>query len=425
MDRLEVLTSHLPAGATRTRCVSAAPPQQRQMLSGIRVVELATVIAGPACAAVMADFGADVVKVERPGGDSWRGDRATKTPDDPWGGPHFAQNNRGKRSVVLDLKQPGHLQALRRLIRTADVFVTNVRYPALKRMGLDYESLKAEHPRLIFAILTAWGLQGERSGDPGYDVGAFWAASGLQDFTKPTNDGHVGQFPPGIGDHMTSLQLLSGVALALWHRDKTGCGKMVEASLLRSGIWGMAYPLLNTALNPGGKFIREPRTQHYRPTFNVYKCSDDTWLQLLGLDLGRFDAKICAALGISPEDIAGKPGPAVIALFDAKFGTKPSTYWEPRLKENGVWYQRAVGLGEVLADPQAHAVGAYAKVEGVSFPLIACPVQISGESHMPTLRPPVCGEHTVEVLASLGYSKDAADGIHTATKKWQRGAGSD
>jgi len=260
-------------------------------MEGLKVIELATVVAAPACTATMADFGAQVIKIERPGGDTWRKDRADKTPEDSWGGPHFAQNNRGKKSIVLDLKNKEHMAAFHALLKDADVFVTNVRSGALERMGLDYGTLHRLYPRLVYGILSAWGLSGPRRNDPGYDVGAFWAAAGLQDFSKPTNDGHVGQFPPAVGDHMTSLQLLGGIALALWHRDKggpmdKGQGQLVDASLLRSGIWAMAYPLLNTALNPGSAFIREPRTTHYRPTFNVYKCADGEWLQLLGLDPG-------------------------------------------------------------------------------------------------------------------------------------------
>ena len=198
-------------------------------------------VAAPSCCAVLADLGATVIKVERQGiGDTWRLDRAHLTPDSAWeGGPHFANNNRGKQSVQLDVKDPLHLAAMKKLISTADVFVTNVRSRALDRAGLGYPALSKQFPSLIYAILTAWGLEGPRADDPGYDVGAFWAATGLQDFSKPADDGHVGQFPPAIGDHLTAMQLVAGVALGLFHRARTGRGQLVDTALLRSGIWGM------------------------------------------------------------------------------------------------------------------------------------------------------------------------------------------
>jgi len=315
---------------------SAGPP----LLAGIKVVELATVVAAPSCCAVLADLGATVIKVERQGvGDTWRLDRAHLTPDAQWGGgPHFANNNRGKQSIQLDVKDPTHMAALKQLISTADVFVTNVRSRALDRAGLGYASLSWEYPGLVYAILTAWGLDGPRADDPGYDVGAFWAATGLQDFSKPTDDGHVGQFPPAIGDHMTAMQLVAGIALALFHRTATGRGQLVDTALLRSGIWGMAYPMLNVACAPGQKFVREPRTHHYRPSFNVYKCQDDRWLQLLGLEADRFIPPLLKALGLQPSQLASLDNVATISLFDAVFASQPAAHWEARLQADAVWY---------------------------------------------------------------------------------------
>ena len=423
MHRVDVLESHLgKAAAQSAKCDVEV---KSGILKGIRVVELATIIAGPACGALMADMGAEVIKVERPGGDPWRGDRANKLPDSETGGPHFTQNNRGKKSIVLDLKNKQHHTAMLKLLQSADVFITNVRYQSLEKSGLGYEALKKLNSRLVYAILTAWGMEGDKKNDPGYDVGAFWAASGLQDFSKPTDDGHVGQFPPGIGDQMTALQLLSGVSLALWHRDRTGEGQFVEASLLKSGIWGMSYPLLNTALNPGGAFIREPRTNHYRPTFNVYKCKDGAWIQLLGLDLGRFDAAICKALGLNYDIVHPQSNPAKIHVFENVFITEDSKHWEAKLDENKVWYQRALRLDEVLQAPQAHAVGSFVNIPGVQHPLVTSPVSLSAGKgvHGPQGEAPVCGDHTVEVLEGIGMTAHEAASIHNSTVKWVRSKG--
>lgn len=411
-----------------TSLAGSGPP----VLQGVRVIELATVIAAPSASAVLADFGATVIKVERLGvGDTWRLDRANLTPDSAWGGgPHFANNNRGKRSVALDVKDPVHLEALKTLIRSADVFVTNVRSGALDRAGLGYPQLSKECPRLVYAILSAWGLDGPRVNDPGYDVGAFWAASGMQDFTKQSDDATPGNFPPGIGDHLTAMQLVAAIALALYHRQRTGAGQLVDAALLRSGIWGMSYPFLNTACAPDKRFVREPRSDHYRPSFNAYRCADGVWLQLLGLDWQRFLRPLCRALRLphaESDGVAIGPGWALpkpeldacgadelarqrrtIARFDAAFATAPSKVWEVALAEEGVWFQRVAAIDEVLTEPQAQA--AFAAVDWAPFPVVRCPFQLGcSTSHGPAGPPPRAGAHTAAALREVGVG-DAAIG---------------
>jgi len=211
---------------------------------------------------------------------------------------------------------------------------------------------------------------------------------------------------------MTSLQLLAGIGLALWHRDKCGKGQLVDASLLRSGIWAMAYPLVNTALNPGGKFIREPRTTHYRPTFNVYKCADGQWIQLLGLDPGRFDAVLCDCLGLDPQEIARLDNVGQIAAFDREMIKRPSYEWTALFDQKGMWYQRAVDLGEVLQDKQAWAMDTYTKVPGSKYPYINSPLQLGcSDQHGPAGPPPLCGEHTREVLLQAGVEPKTVEQI--------------
>ena len=378
------------------------------LLAGVKVVELATVIAAPTGACMLADFGADVIKVERLGvGDTWRLDRAHLTPDSAWGGgPHFANNNRGKRSIQIDVKDPTHLAALQQLIGTADVFLTNVRPKALERCGLCYPSLAARFPRLVYAILTAWGLRGPKADDPGYDVGAFWAASGMQDFTRHDDGDKPGNFPPGAGDHITSMQLVAGVALALLHRQTTGRGQLVDTCLLRSGIFGLGYPMLNVACAPGQKMVREPRTHHYRPSFNCYKCADGAWLQLLGLDHVRLMPRLLRALGLAAADVAGKDEAAQIALFDALFAQHDSAHFERRLAEEDMWYQRVQRLDEVLRDEACDE--AFVRVPWADFPLVACPLQMGcSDKHGPAGPPPVAGEHTTAVLGAAGVDEAA------------------
>jgi crotonobetainyl-CoA:carnitine CoA-transferase CaiB-like acyl-CoA transferase len=201
------------------------------VLSGVTVVEMSMVLAAPMCCALMADMGATVLKVEPPGGEIWRNDGPPE---------QFQQLNRGKQSVVLDVrKQPEAMVALKKLLAKADVFVTNLREPALLAQGLDYETLRHEFPRLVYAHMTAWGRGGPKKDDPGYDIGGFLAATGLQSAARPTDDDDLPRNLGGLGDFTSARDLLLGVLGGLFHQQRTGEGQLVDACLLRSGIFSM------------------------------------------------------------------------------------------------------------------------------------------------------------------------------------------
>ena len=210
---------------------------RRGVLEGIRVIELATVVAAPSCGAMMCDLGADVIKIETPSGDMWRTNAIKLAPKGQPFGKLFENTNRGKRSVVLDLKKSDELKKLFALLETADVFLTNVRVKGLQRLGLDYETIRHQFPRLIYAHLTALGRAGPHRYDAGYDAGAFWAATGIQDITRPSDKSPPSRYPGGIGDHTTGMALMSGIGMALFYRERHGRGQLVDASLLRVGTW--------------------------------------------------------------------------------------------------------------------------------------------------------------------------------------------
>ena len=206
-----------------------------QILAGVRVVELGMWVAAPAAAAMLADWGADVVKVEQPSGDPNRY-TLRHLGHDADAEPPFELDNRDKRSVVLDLREPAGQDALDRLLGWADVFLTNLRPGALERLGLDPGSLRSRHRRLIIGTLTGYGWAGPERDRAGYDVSAFWARTGIAAMLNP-----AGQPPPGIrpgmGDRMAAANLVAGVLAALLHRERAGDGAVVDVSLLRSGIY--------------------------------------------------------------------------------------------------------------------------------------------------------------------------------------------
>ena len=225
------------------------------MLEGYRVVELAAWVAGPAAGGILADWGADVVKVEPPAGDPQRRifgalgiDVATVPP--------FELDNRGKRSVVLDLRTAAGAEAMQRLLATADVFVTNLRPDALERLGLDHGALLERYPSLVYASVTGYGLDGPDRDRPGYDVGVFWARSSMAQSLVPH-----GELPPGIrsglGDHVTGMTMVAGINAALLKRERTGRGGLVATSLLRTGMYCMGWDI--------GIHLRFGRLQSTRP----------------------------------------------------------------------------------------------------------------------------------------------------------------
>jgi crotonobetainyl-CoA:carnitine CoA-transferase CaiB-like acyl-CoA transferase len=383
-----------------------------QPLRGIRVVELGIWVAGPAAAGVMADWGADVIKVESPDGDPMRRVFQLIVGHGQPESPPFDLDNRGKRSVVLDLATDEGREAARRLVASADVFLTNLRPDALDRLGLAHEALLTEHPRLVYCSVTGYGLTGDDRGRAGYDVGAFWARSGIPHLMAP-----VGEPPPairgGMGDHITGLAALSGVLGALLARERTGRGGLVEASLLRTGMYAVGWDL-GIQARFGKLAPTAPRTSEMNPALNSYRAADDRWFWLLGVESDRHFPPLCRAVGhpewMSDDRFATargrrKAAAEVIAALDEVFATRPRHEWIDRFDAEGVWWAPVNTAADALADSQALAAGAVVDVpEGAGAPAhqaIASPIRFDGAAVAPGGVPGL-GEHTAEVLAELG-----------------------
>ena len=272
-DEIERLKAQLAAQQRPEPQPTAAAPDDAPILDGVLVIDLTTAVAGPAASVILADLGARVIKVETPRGDDTRYSHRGVGFEDAHNrsyGPAFEHLNRGKESVALNLKTPGGVRTMKALLAQADVFVTNVRNAGLQRLGLDYESLREEFPRLIMAQLSAWGLTGDEIGSPGYDLGAWWARGGVMHPEKERN-GQLQPQHPAVGDHATGAFLAGGVGFALLHRQRTGRGQLVDASLQHSGVWCNAWLIVSAASDPelGERWTRERGDYGFGPSANV------------------------------------------------------------------------------------------------------------------------------------------------------------
>jgi len=297
------------------------------------VVELGVWVAGPAAAGVLADWGADVIKVEPPGGDPQR--RVFQAIGvSVAAAPPFELDNRGKRSVVFDLRSDEGREQMARLLDTADVFITNLRMDALERLGLDHATLLEKYPRLVYAGVTGYGLDGPDRNRPGYDIGAFWARSSMA-------DAHV---PPGtmpiavrsaVGDHATGITTVAGIMGALYERERTGKGRLVSTSLLRTGMYLMGWDL-GIYLRFGRIQSTRPRERHTAPLLNCYRAADGGVFWLIGLEQDRHWPGLLAAIerpeladdprfGSSPD--RAKNSEALVAALDEVFVTRTRDEW--------------------------------------------------------------------------------------------------
>ena len=387
-------------------------------LNGVRVVELGMWAAGPACGAVLGDWGAAVVKIEDPRtGDPMRGFQVRRK-DDPTlrVSPSFAVNNRNKRSVTLNLASaPGMAVALD-LIRTADVFVSNFRPGALERLGLDPDTLTAKFPRLIYGQMTGYGHVGPERDRAAFDYGAGWARAGIM-----ASIGEPGGPPPGqrpaMIDHPAGLSLAGGIAAALFERTRTGKGQIVRTSLFQMGMW-MKGVDLQAAMLGGALPLPESRFSAVNPLFNSYRTKDGRWIYLIMMQGDRHWRDFCRAIGrhdwaddASLQTMRGRfdRSREIVAQLDALFATKTFDEWVDVLDDDNIFWAKVQNDDEVLADPQAAAVAAWGRVAdaaGVESSLLKSPIGFSRSQTSLRLAAPEVGQHTEEVLLEHGYTWD-------------------
>lgn len=387
------------------------------MLEGIRVVEVGVWVAGPSAGGLLAEWGADVIKVETEAGDPMRRVFSLISGHGQPQSPPFDLDNRGKRSVVLDLGSDEGREAMARLLATADVFVTNLRPDATERLGLGPDALLGERPELVYASVTGYGRQGPDAHRAGYDVGAFWARSGIARTITPEDDPVI-DIRSGMGDHVTGITTAAAVVTALLARERSesGEGGLVETSLLRTGMYCLGWDLgIQLRFDKLAPTMRRARIQN--PMCSSYRAGDGEWFWLLGVESDRLWPKLVAAIARpdldEDERFATSRGrrhnaEEVVAELDAVFASAPMAVWQERFDAHDVWWAPANTAADAVADPQALAAGAVVDVpEGDGAPAhraIATPVVFGGRPTEAAGPVPGLGQHTAEVLEELGLS---------------------
>jgi len=384
------------------------------LLSGIRVVEMGLWVAGPSAGGMLADWGAEVVKLEMPSGDPMRTLYSALSGSKESRCPPFDLHNRGKRSVALDVNQPDGRALAQRLVATADVFLTNMRPQFLRRAGLDHEALLAAHPKLVYGVLTGYGLEGPDKDAPGFDMAAFSARSGVSHRATPPG-GVPPTLPGGMGDNVTAIALVAGILGALFRRERTGRGQLVSTSLLRTGMFCASMEL--SAFLALGKVMAPPsRTGPQNPLMNSYRAADAKWLWLIGAEAERHWEPIVNAL--SATDLLRDPrfatsrdrrrnAEALVTALDGIFGRRTRDEWGAIFAQHGVWWAPINSFEDVVNDAQVEAAGALVEMpsmagDGTTQRSLATPVDFGGEPGASPRAAPQLGSDTDPVLRELG-----------------------
>jgi crotonobetainyl-CoA:carnitine CoA-transferase CaiB-like acyl-CoA transferase len=395
-------------------------------LDGIRVIDCGTYIAGPAAAVVLSDFGAEVIKIERPPfGDPYR--YLSLVPGMPISPLYYCWvlDDRNKKSVALDLNDPAAREALLKLVAQADVFITNYQPQLAKRFRVEYDDLARVNPRLIYGHLTGYGLAGAETDKPGYDMTAYWARSGMM-AAMHSADAEPVQSPAGFGDHPTAMALAAGILLGLYRRAITGQGMNVTTSLMANGAWANACGI--QAALVGAQFPPKwTRRTTVNPIVNHYVTRDQQRFITCCLDPRKDWPNLCRALDhpewiddsrfVTPEARRAN-GPLLVAMIDAVVAAKDMSEWKDIFRRHEVIWGPVPRTDEVIADAQMEANGVFAEIEP-GLRTVANPLNIAGVEKVKPRMAPEVGRHTVEVLESLGYGKAAIDDL------LQRGAAMD
>lgn len=386
------------------------------VLSGVKVVELSTFVAAPGCARVMADWGADVIKVEPLTGDIWRVLGPTLgMPALELENPNFDVDNANKRAISVDMKTSEGMEVVHKLLWECDVLITNYRIDALKKLGLDYETVCEKYPGLVYGHVVGFGEKGPDKDRPGFDITAYLARTGVM--------GEMGEpdSPPlniisSFGDHQAAMNLAAGVCGALYRKNTTGQGDKVTVSLYHTAIYALSTMLAGAQYGRVNYPIS--RTKPLNPMVNTYKCQDGRWLVLVCPDFERQWPILCNAIG---EEELGKNEKylgvknmmthktEIVEKLDDVFAQKSFEDWTARLTKADLPHEKIQKWKEVIEDEQAWANDYFYKMSyenGKTATLATTPVQFESLGTPAYEIAPKLGEHTKEIMMSLGYSEN-------------------
>jgi crotonobetainyl-CoA:carnitine CoA-transferase CaiB-like acyl-CoA transferase len=390
------------------------------VLNGLKVIDCATYVAGPAAATILSDFGADVVKIERPpDGDLWR--TFCSVPGYPSTDFHYTWllTSRNKRSVVLDLTNPAGRDALLKLVAGADVFVTNFQPSLLEKFQLTWDDLSRVNPRLVYALITGYGEKGADADSPAFDGLAYWARSGLMRSVTGA-DGTPAGARPAMGDHPTAATLFGAIMLGLYRRERTGKGSKVSTSLMAAGAWANSVDIqakLCAARFPE----RKPGARPLNPLIAAYPSVDQHAMIIALLDPEREFARLCQALDES--DLATSPlfatdearrenAAELYAILLSQFESKPLSHWREKFRIHDIKWSPLPTLDEAVGDPQMRDCGAITKLEYPghgTIETVSSPIFVADSEKQTPRTPPDYGAHTREVLAEAGFSASEID----------------
>lgn len=388
----------------------------KKIFAGLKVLDVGSWIAGPVAATILADYGADVIKVERPVvGDQYR--ILAGLPSSPEGEQNYMweMDARNKRDLALNLKSAEGIEILHKLIADCDVYVTNQPFPLRRSLKLEYEDVKAIKPDIIYASLTAYGEQGPERDKEGFDLVAYWARTGMMDLVRD-RDGAPAIALPGMGDHHTAVSLYASIVTALLHKERTGEGSMVHTSLLGNGVW--AAGCIAQAGIAGGNYERYRAVRQERTfTQSVYRTSDDRWLQLTMI---RSDEELDAFFTLlgKPDLMEDERFSTMEARFEntatlqaitaEALATRHSDDWMAMFEKANLNVMR-VGLIEELVDDEMIYINKIVvpptdPASTMPF-VINHPVNVDALERVGPTRAPELGEHSSEVLAALNYTE--------------------
>ncbi|MDD5822967.1 MAG: CaiB/BaiF CoA-transferase family protein [Firmicutes bacterium] len=390
-------------------------------MKGLKVIELATVVAAPITGRILAEFGAEVIKIESPPyGDSARTIGLSHSlPIDEGNNPLFDQLNTGKRFVALNLKTEEGMEAFLKLLEDADVFITNVRMKSLVKMGINYDSIKDRFPELIYAHFSGLGIDGDEANKPCFDQTAFWTRSGA--LTEVLARGSV---PPsmsfGFGDIVSSSSFLNGILMAIYARNNSGEGTFISTSLLKTAIWCSSTAALNSQPQYGVEYPIN-RLKPWNPFAEFYRCADGEWIGVFDREYDKnrhFHARVFNMpelvedpdLETLPKMRASDKIEAVTRKVELAFRERTSAEWKEIFDARDIANEVNGHFKDLHTDPQAVANEWFHEVEyeeGVTTYMPSAPIDYSDYGHRRVSKTGALGCDTDAVLAELGYSEEA------------------
>ena len=393
------------------------------LLSNLRVIEIATFVFAPGAGTVLSDFGAEVIHVEPPGiGDPYRKLSQLRPLPESEENYCWELDSRNKKSVVVDLKSQQGYSVIEKLIKSADVLITNYHPSVLQELHLTYEEAKKINPEIVYAHATGYGEKGEECEKPGYDATAWWARSGLMDAVRPEG-AELALATPAMGDHPSSLALVSGIMMALYARVGSGKGTKVSSSLMANGIWANGI-LVQAALSKNTRFFKTTQATTSNAMLNHYVCSDGRSF-FLALIKEEFEfPTFCDAIGL--EDLKHderfsklsnrrENSLELVFILNEHFRREPLSFWQKKFDEHKITYGHINTVEDVINDRQMKDNNIFLEFSGSPGKrVVNSPFEISNHQKAPPKMPPNLGEHTYEILGGLGYSSQELENMNSA-----------